>query len=100
MLPGDRYYIKFTVSRELFEDKPALDWMIYSVCQKARVALVNAGLQPWGYPKWRWLDPQQDCNRYFYACDPDSLRGYLTFRGVPVVPVQPTEWDTTWQEAN
>jgi hypothetical protein len=93
VLPGDRYYIYITIYRDMWDDAEARDWAIHTACNKARLALVSDGLTPWGRPRLRWLPPQYE--PFGYACfDPDSLRGVITWRGVPVVPVLPTEWDT------
>lgn len=95
MLPGDRYYLPFAMSLELFDDPQARDWFIHDACKKVRVALVNAGYQPWGRPKLHWLNPHGDYADVWYHYYDGQIRGHITWRGVPVVPIQPTEWDTS-----
>jgi hypothetical protein len=83
-------FVHFTLSEHMLDDKHARDEAVFRACKELAIGLLNMGLQPFGEPKLRWLNPEED--RYYTGW----ITGRLMQKGVALVPVRPEEWDVQW----
>lgn len=88
MISAKKVFVSFSVEPQLWDTQAAIDWQIHKACERLAIALCNAGLRQFGNIKLRWLDPNVTPYHDFFAT------GCVYVHGVPVEPVQPTEWDT------
>lgn len=86
-----KYALRATITREMWEDAQARDWALHGMVKRLHVGLCNAGLRPFGPVRYRYHVPRPE--EFIY--DPSVLYVLMWQRGVSVVPVHPTEWDTT-----
>jgi hypothetical protein len=93
-IPGiitpQKYGTYARISSALWQDTPSRDWLLHRMTKNMHDGLAKHGLRPFGPVIYRYRVMSPD--EVYY--DPDIMYVFMWQRGVPVVPVHPTEWDT------